>query len=312
MDHAPPLMTSAAELGLLLSFLPLNQQIGATFDNNPTVLAILRYYCFITQNMDHLHLNLERHDIERTDLFGHLMNSPAFQDDIRPLIEEYRQRIRRNEMYDRRPEPPQTPSDPRSHGEEPSLSDIPISPEDIPLPTSNESSNPSIPVTVPVHDRASSSLSSFDENESLDYHTAPTNPHDRVNEPVHTQSVTPDSPLGSQEHPIDVDDIPDIPIPNIIPDDPSIDGFLHYLRHEVQVICGKCKRTGHTRSQCIWSREIICNRCKQQGHSERSCNTDMYIDRAQFGRQSPPWLVIIRPHQWKNEPDASTTLATTH
>ena len=165
MDHAPPLMTSAAELGLLLSFLPLNQQIGATFDNNPTVLAILRYYCFITQNMDHLHLNLERHDIERTDLFGHLMNSPAFQDDIRPLIEEYRQRIRRNEMYDRRPEPPQTPSDPRSHGEEPSLSDIPISPEDIPLPTSNESSNPSIPVTVPVHDRASSSLSSFDENE---------------------------------------------------------------------------------------------------------------------------------------------------
>ena len=100
MDHAPPLMTSPAELGLLLSFPPLNQQIGATFDNNPTILAILRYYCFITQNMDHLHLNLERHDIERTNLFGHLMNSPAFQDDIRPLIEEYRQRIRRNEPYD--------------------------------------------------------------------------------------------------------------------------------------------------------------------------------------------------------------------
>ena len=93
MDHAPPLMTSPTELGLLLSFPPLNQQIGATFDNNPTILAILRYYCFITQNMDHLNLNLEQHDIERTDLFGHLMNSHTFQDDIRPLIEEYRQRI---------------------------------------------------------------------------------------------------------------------------------------------------------------------------------------------------------------------------
>ena len=113
------------------------------------------------------------------------------------------------------------------------LPDIPISPEDIPLPTSNESSNPSIPVTVPIHDHASSSLSSFDENKSLnkslDYHTALTNPHDRVNEPVHNQSITPDSPLGSQEHPINIDDIPEVLIPNIVPNDPSIDGFLHYL-----------------------------------------------------------------------------------
>ena len=233
MDHTPPLMTSSAELGLLLSFPPLSQQISTTFDNNPTVLAILRYYCFVTQNIDHLQLNLEQHDIERTGLFGHLMDSDAFQNDIRPLIEEYRQRIRRNEPYDGRPEPPRTPSDPRS--EEPSLSNIPVSPEDIPLPISNESSDPSIPVTVPIHDCVSSSLSSFDENESLneslDYHTAPTNPHDRVNESVHTQSVTSDSPLGSQEHPIDVDDILEVPMPNIVPNDPSIDGFLHYLRH---------------------------------------------------------------------------------
>ena len=127
MDHTPPLMTSPAELGLLLSFPPLSQKIGATFDHNPTVLAILRYYCFITQNINHLQLNLEWHDIERTGLFGHLMESDAFQNVIRPLIEEYWQRIRRNEPYDRRPEPPRTPSDPRS--EEPSLSDIPVSPK---------------------------------------------------------------------------------------------------------------------------------------------------------------------------------------
>ena len=241
MDHTSPLMTSPAELGLLLSFPPLSRQIGATFDNNPIVLAILRYYCFITQNIDHLQLNLERHDIERTGLFGHLMESDAFQNGIRPLIEEYRQRIRQNEPYDQRPEPPRTPSDPRS--EEPSSTDIPVSPEDIPLPTSNESSDPSIPVTILIHDRASSSLSSFDENESLneslDYYTASTNPNERVNEPVRTQSVAPNSPLGSQEHPIDVDDIPEGPMPDIVPNDPSIDGFLHYLRHEVQIICGK-------------------------------------------------------------------------
>ena len=218
MDHTLPLMTSPAELGLLLSFPSLNQQIGATSNNNPTITTILRYYCFITQNIDHLQLNLERHDIERTSLFRHLMESDAFRNDIRPLIEEYRQRIRRNEPYDRRPEPPRTPSDPRS--EEPSLSDIPVSPEDIPLPTSDESSDPSIPVTVPIHDRASSSLSSFDEDESLDespdYHTAPTNPHERIDELVYPQSVASDSPLGSQEHPIDVDDIPEVLMPNIV------------------------------------------------------------------------------------------------
>ena len=51
MDYTPPLMTSPTELGLLLSFPPLSQQIGTTFDNNPTVLAILRYYCFITNTV---------------------------------------------------------------------------------------------------------------------------------------------------------------------------------------------------------------------------------------------------------------------
>ena len=94
-------MTSPAELGLLLSSPSLSQQIGATFNQNPTVTAILRYYCFVTQNIDRLQLDLERHDIERTGHFGHLMGSDAFQHDIRPLIEEYRQRIRRNEPYDR-------------------------------------------------------------------------------------------------------------------------------------------------------------------------------------------------------------------
>ena len=87
-------MTSPAELGLLLSFPSLSQQIGATFNQNPTITAILRYYCFVTQNIDRLQLDLERHDIERTGLFGHLMGSNAFQNDIRPLIEEYRQRTR--------------------------------------------------------------------------------------------------------------------------------------------------------------------------------------------------------------------------
>ena len=59
MDHTLPLMTSPAELGLLLSSPSLSQQIGATFNNNPTVTAILRYYCFVTQNIDRLQLDLE-------------------------------------------------------------------------------------------------------------------------------------------------------------------------------------------------------------------------------------------------------------
>ena len=117
------------------------------------------------------------------------MNSHSFQDDIRPLIEEYQQRSRCNEPYNQRPEPPRTLSDPRS--EEPSLSDIPTFPEDIPLPTLNESSNSSIPHTVPIHDRMTSSLSSFDKNESLDFHTAPTNQHNRTDEPVKTNLSLP-------------------------------------------------------------------------------------------------------------------------
>ena len=83
--------------------------------------------------------------------------------------------------------------------------------------------------------RMTSSLSSFDEDESLDFHTAPTNQHNRTDEPVNNEPVAPNSPLGSQEYPIDVDKIPEAPIPNVVPNDPTLDGFLHYLQHEVHI-----------------------------------------------------------------------------
>ena len=79
-------MTSPTELGLLLTFPPLNQQIGAAFDDSSTTLAILWYYCFLTQNINHLQRNLEQDNIERTDLFGHLLNNRTFEDSLRPLI----------------------------------------------------------------------------------------------------------------------------------------------------------------------------------------------------------------------------------
>ena len=161
------------------------------------------------------------------------------------------------------------------------MTDAPTPPENIPLPPSNGSLNSSPQNTVPIQDRTSSSLESYNEDKSLNFHMAPSD-----------QKNNPNPPPGSQDNPIDVNEIPLSPTSNALPNDPSVDGFLHYLQHEVYIICGKCKKTGHTRPQCIWNREVVCDRCKQQGHSERSCNAEMYIDQGRFGRQSPPWLII--------------------
>ena len=154
MDYIP-LMTSPTELGMLLTYPPLNQQVSTTFTDNPTALTILLYYCFLTQNMDHLQWNLKRHDVERTNLFTHLLNNRTFEDSLQPILEEFRQRTRWNEPYNQRPEPPRTPSNPRS--EELLMSDAPTPPEDIPLPMSlspmsrrYHTPSPSIAAQLPV------------------------------------------------------------------------------------------------------------------------------------------------------------------
>ena len=278
-DNTPSLMLSPDELGRLVTYPPLNQQIGATFGNNPTTLAVLRYYCFLTQNIDQLRLDLERHDIERTDIFGHMMNSQSFQNSVRPLVEEFRQRPRRNEPYNQRPTPPRTPSVLFSN--DPSRYDVPTSPRDIPLPPSDES--PPTTNTVPIHDNESD-LSSYDE--SLSFYTPPTDP----------------GPLGSQSNPIDVDQFTTPPSSDVKSDDSSVEGFFHYTDNGVQIVCGRCGRTGHTKRQCIWTNMVTCDRCEQRGHSRKYCTAEIIVDRGRMGRQSPPWISVQQPHAWKTEP----------
>jgi hypothetical protein len=278
-DNTPSLMLSPQELGRLITYPPLTQQLSATFGNNPTTIAVLRYYCFLTQNIDQLQLDLERHNNERTDLFAHMMTSQGFQNLVRPLVDEFRQRPRRNEPYNRRPTPPRTPSVPFSN--DPSQYDAPTPPRDVPLPPADET--PPLTTTVPINDNESD-LSSYDE--SLTFHTPPTDP----------------GPLGSQSNPIDVDQFTTPASSSVISDDSSVDGFFHYTDYGVQIVCGRCGRTGHTRRQCIWTNVVTCDRCEQRGHSRKYCTAEITVDRGRMGRQSPPWLHILRPHAWKTEP----------
>ena len=150
------------------------------------------------------------------------------------------------------------------------MTDAPTPPKNIPLPASTESSSSSppndIPIcdcapsnlspynenessdfhtaltnqpdsthhAVPIHDHSTSSLDSYDEDESLDFHTALTIPPDPTNDPINNELVYPNFPPGSQDNPIDVDQVS--PVSCTIPNDPTIDGFLHYLKHEVYIV----------------------------------------------------------------------------
>ena len=82
-------LTQQELLRLLLS--PhMNSPISATFERHPTPSAILRYYSFLSQSISTLEEELERHQLEREQIFNILMDSKTFRRQIRPLVTNFR------------------------------------------------------------------------------------------------------------------------------------------------------------------------------------------------------------------------------
>ena len=77
------------------------------FANMPTSLAFLCHYCFVSQNIEQLQLDLERHRIECDDIFRGLNKNATFRAALHPVITEYCQRRQHQS-------PPPSPTSPSS------------------------------------------------------------------------------------------------------------------------------------------------------------------------------------------------------
>jgi hypothetical protein len=78
------------ELSRLLLAPHMNSPIARTFEHHPTSTAILRYYSFLSQSIVTLEDELERHQLEREQIFNSLMNSKTFRRRILPLVTNFR------------------------------------------------------------------------------------------------------------------------------------------------------------------------------------------------------------------------------
>jgi hypothetical protein len=102
---------SPTELSRLISEPDMLYSISTTFASKPTTTATLRYYAFLSRSINQLELDLDRHQLELQAMFVHLMETRSFQTKIRPIVHEYRRKIRsRFHPYSRTSNSPTPPS----------------------------------------------------------------------------------------------------------------------------------------------------------------------------------------------------------
>ena len=247
--------TSAAELAWMITQPDAPATISRTFAGQHTSLALLRQYAFVSTGVYQLRTELSRHRKEQNSLFHILMTSQPFQDTISPILQEFRRRrVEENPSSYQTPSPEPIP---------PAFQTVPSSPvmterieerSRAPSPRNNE------PRTVEMH---SPSL----ENITLSNEHNPIPPTLAVNTGL----------FGSQENPIDIDQIPDHLV--------RLDSGLRRPRSSpIPLRCLTCGRNGHTSPDCIWSGPIVCGYCMEIGHGQRNCR-NLRRDMARYDSQ---------------------------
>jgi hypothetical protein len=78
------------ELSRMLLAPHMTLPISKSFENYPTSTATLRHYAFLSQSIVTLEEELERHQLEREQIFDHMMQSKLFRRKIQPIVMKYR------------------------------------------------------------------------------------------------------------------------------------------------------------------------------------------------------------------------------
>jgi hypothetical protein len=100
------------ELSRLLLAPHTTLSVTKSFENYPTSTATLRHYAFISQSIVTLEEELERHQLEREEIFEYMMQSRLFRRKIQPIVTNYRptaSRRTRFQTYGCTPSPSPSP-----------------------------------------------------------------------------------------------------------------------------------------------------------------------------------------------------------
>jgi hypothetical protein len=93
---------SPQELSRLVTDADFNPALNEVFPAGSVSTAILRHYLFLSQSIDTLERELERHQLEREQLFDCLKDNGRFRQRIKPVLREFRvknTRIRRTRPF---------------------------------------------------------------------------------------------------------------------------------------------------------------------------------------------------------------------
>ena len=101
------LRTTPIELHQLLLDPGMIPILNDAIASRPVATALLRYYTFLSQNIEQIRLNLSRHQIEREDIFRILVADPMFVQVMEPVLTTYR---RRGQTHSSPPAPRPTPN----------------------------------------------------------------------------------------------------------------------------------------------------------------------------------------------------------
>ena len=117
---SPPhdmMMLSPGELTIMFQSEGFTPKVTQAFVDDPTLSMMLQHFSFLSFSIQHLEMNIERHQQELEGIFDPLNRQRQFHKHMEPLVTAYRCQNRgtQNHPYSHTPSPITTPSDPESH-----------------------------------------------------------------------------------------------------------------------------------------------------------------------------------------------------
>lgn len=188
------------------------------FDNDAVAFALVRQYHFISETIQRLERELERHHKEQYSVYDYMMNNPSFCTRLQPVVLAHRLRTQRSRPhpYKRTSSPPK-PSDDRP-------------------PSSNASILSYYPTATPLGTQSNPIL--INDDEILDGRDSPL---PSVNKPLYNPFTQPPSPRIRPEE----------ALVDLLPPSSNFGSQNNTIRiDDDEDLCSRCGKGGHQREDC--------------------------------------------------------------
>jgi len=242
--------TSAVELSRMFVDPISDEKLRTAFADQRTNFAILRQYHFVTEGLNHVLYDLNRHRTERNALYRELMTSLRFQETLDPILMDFRRRQQTND-----PSPLVIPSI------LPPSTTTTDSPQSVSIHSPPQS-------TTPIDDPPTSTSPTGSNESVLSYYTASQEELGTPNHPIDVDLI-PDQQvtatyeeMGTQTNPINVDRF-DFP-------SPRTNTVRKTYSAPLLGYCTICVRVGHPTARCL-RRIEPCSYCSEIGHHRTEC-----------------------------------------